>query len=286
VACFEIVEGGGGQERSIDDVNRATWSEVAGEYAIEGWSDPGELGALTFVADTVRGLPVLDLGVGGGRTVALLRLLSDDYLGIDYTPALVELCRTRHPGIDVRVGDARNLSELPDQSRGLVVFSNNGIDAVDHDGRQEVLAEVHRVLQPEGTFVFSTLNKDSTQFGAHPGHAERITWLPGSLLPAPPEHPMTEDDPRADNPEWIQAIRNWRRLRDEIRDEGDWGLAPFAAHQFGLITHYITLPGAIAELDRHGFNVTAVFACDSAVPHTSGKPMIAPYMHLVARRRV
>ena len=72
--------------RRFDDVNRPGWAEVADEYAIEGWTDPGELGALTYVADRTRGLPVLDLGVGGGRTYALLHLLTSDYLGIDYIP--------------------------------------------------------------------------------------------------------------------------------------------------------------------------------------------------------
>jgi SAM-dependent methyltransferase len=275
---------GGAPATSVEDVNRPTWSEVVDEYAIEGWSDPGELGALTFIADRVRGVPVLDLGMGGGRTVALLRLLSSDYLGIDYTPELVDLCRTRHPGVEVRVGDARELGDVPEQSRGLVVFSNNGIDAVDHEGRQQVLAGVHRVLEPGGTFLFSTLNKDNPLFRAHPGSAEKITWVPGSLLPAPVDGPVAGADMRAGDPEWIQAVKNWRRLRREIRDEGEWGVAPFAAHQFGLLTHFITLRGAREELDAHGFDVDAVFECDSTQPHSPDEPVTAQYMHLVARR--
>jgi SAM-dependent methyltransferase len=284
MACCRTVDGD--LDGPVDGVNRTTWAEVADEYAIEGWSDPGELGALTWVADRVRGVPVLDLGMGGGRTVALLQLLSSDYLGVDYTPELVELCRARHPGAEVRVGDARDLGDLPEHSRGLVVFSNNGIDAVDHEGRQAVLAGVHRVLQPGGTFLFSTLNKDNPLFGAHPGTAEPITWVPGSLLPAQAERPSDTDGERSDDPEWIRAIRNWRRLRGEMRDEGTWGLAPFAAHQFGLVTHFITLPGAVEELDSHGFDTEAVFACDSALPRTTDDPMTAQYMHLVARRRL
>jgi len=81
----------------VDNVNRTTWSNVAMEYAIEGWAEPGELAATVFVADRVRGCPILDLGVGGGRTVSLLRLLSSDYLAIDYTPELVEVCRHGTP---------------------------------------------------------------------------------------------------------------------------------------------------------------------------------------------
>jgi SAM-dependent methyltransferase len=143
VACSYLMDGTGGRAR-LDEVNRSTWAESTADYAVEVWNDPGELGAFLHVADRVRGLPVLDLGVGGGRTFAMLRLLTDDYLGIDYTPELVELCRARHPEANVEVGDARDLSALAEQSRNLVVFSSNGIDAVDHDDRQRVLAGVHR----------------------------------------------------------------------------------------------------------------------------------------------
>ena len=46
------------------------------------------------------------------------------------------------------------------------MFSNNGIDAVDHEGRERILAEARRVLEPGGTFYYSTLNKDGPLFGA------------------------------------------------------------------------------------------------------------------------
>lgn len=276
----------------VDDANRPTWAAVADEYAIEGWGDPGEVVALRLVADRARGRPVLDLGVGGGRTTSLLRLVSDDYTGIDYTPELVALCRNRHPGEDIRLGDARDLVGIPSGSMALVVFSNNGIDAVDHDGRARVLAEVHRVLEPGGTFCYSTLNKDGPLFGAHPGNAPGITWQIGSLLPAlappvPDQEPSHSDsgDPGAEDPAWVTAMRNWRRLRGHTRDEGEWGMAPFAAHQFALVTHFITVRGAEQELDAHGFDLEAIVPCDGTVLLAPGGTTTAMYFHLLARRR-
>ncbi len=271
----------------VDDANRPTWAAVADEYAIEGWGDPGEVVALRLVADRARGRPVLDLGVGGGRTTSLLRLVSDDYTGIDYTPELVALCRNRHPGEDIRLGDARDLVGIPSGSMALVVFSNNGIDAVDHDGRARVLAEVHRVLEPGGTFCYSTLNKDGPLFGAHPGNAPGITWQIGSLLPAveAPDRGGDAGDATPDDPSWVIAMRNWRRLRGHTRDEGEWGMAPFAAHDFGLVTHFVTVAGVERELDEHGFDLEAIVPCDGAVPLGPGEETTAMYVHLVARRR-
>ena len=269
-------------EGAVDRTNRRLWSEVAEEYAVEGWGDPGEPAAFALAADLARGRPVVDLGVGGGRTTALLRLVSSDYVGIDYTPELVELCRMRHPDADIRLGDARDLRRLADGWAGLVVFSNNGIDAVDHEGRQQVLAEAHRVLGPGGVLCYSTLNKDGPLFGAHPGNAPGITWEIGSLRPVA----ATGDGGAGDGPgAAMRATRNWRRLRADGRDEGDWGLAPFAAHEFGLLTHFVTLDGARAELDRHGFDPVAVVPCDRAEALADGEATTAMYVHLVARRR-
>jgi len=270
---------------TLDDTNRPLWSGVAAEYAIEGWGDPGELGALILAADRARGRPVLDLGVGGGRTTALLRLISSDYIGIDYTPELVELCRRRHPDADIRLGDARDLSDLPDGSRGLVLFSNNGIDAVDHDGRGRVLSEAHRVLGTDGVLCYSTLNKDGPLFGAHPGNAPGITWEVGSLLSAPAQDAGTPGGRGGGEDSGMRAVRNWRRLRHRFRDEGDWGLAPFAAHEFGLVTHFVTLAGARAELEGNGFALEAVVPCDRAVPLGADEETDALYFHLVAHRR-
>jgi SAM-dependent methyltransferase len=265
-----------------ESANRSLWAAVVDEYAVEGWSDPGEVGALILAADLARGRPVLDLGVGGGRTTSLLRLVSSQYVGIDYTPELVDLCRRRHPHVEVRLGDARNLAGIADGSQGLVVFSQNGIDTVDHEGRAHVLAEAYRVLQPGGIFYYSTLNKDGPLFGAHPGTAPETTWMIGSLLPKLSGATAGQDGGGDDS--WIRALRNWRRLRGQLRDEGEWGLAPFAAHEFALMAHFITLGGAEDELQRHGFGLEAAWPCEGPEPLTYGESTTALYVHLVARK--
>jgi SAM-dependent methyltransferase len=265
---------------SLDDVNRAVWSRESEELDFEGWLDPGEQRALLSIADRIRGEPILDLGVGPGRTVSLLRLLSARYMAIDYTAAVVELCRERHPDVAIELGDARELHAVPDASQALVVFSNNGIDAVDHEDRRRVLASVHRVLRPGGLFLFSTLNKDGPLFGAHPGTAVDTPWEPGSLVLRRPVEPAAQDE--GEVPAWAVAVRNWRRLRARTVDAGEWGVAPFAAHRFSLLTHFITVAAQRRELAAHGLEVEAVYECGgAAVP---GDRTSALYFHVIARR--
>ena len=41
----------------------------------------------------------------------------------------------------------------------------------------------------------------------------------------------------------------------------------------------------VSDLDRAGFDVEAVFSCDSPRPHPAGQPMTGIRMHLVATAR-
>ena len=68
-----------------------------------GWLERGEQIAVLSVAEAVRGAPILDIGVGGGRTAPLMREISTDYCGIDFAPAMIAsrtpaVSRLRFPG--------------------------------------------------------------------------------------------------------------------------------------------------------------------------------------------
>jgi SAM-dependent methyltransferase len=76
----------------------------------EGWIDRAERLLINQIADEVRAQPLLDIGVGGGRTAWMLRLLSADYVAVDWSPEMVETCRLEYPGVDFRECDARDLS--------------------------------------------------------------------------------------------------------------------------------------------------------------------------------
>lgn len=141
------------------DRTQATYADprVAATYSVGHALQPAEQ---RLLGEYLRpGLRILDIGVGGGRTVPALALGAAEYVGVDYSPAMVAECRRRFPDQRFEVADARWLTAFRDEHFDIVVFSFNGIDSIpDQQGRQACLKEVVRVLRPGGTFLFSAHN--------------------------------------------------------------------------------------------------------------------------------
>lgn len=236
----------------LDSVNRAWYAapgSVAGMAMQQGFTDEGERAAYGQLADEMRHRRILDLGVGPGRTVPLLQSISEDYIGIDYMTPMVEAARERCPGVDIRLGDARDLYEFSNGCQDLVVFSYHGIDSVSHDDRQLVLEEAWRVLEPGGVFWFSTLNVAGPaaryrpwrlliEFQDQPAAGRWLSWsiaLAKGLLRIP-----------------LHTARYWRG--NSLASAGaDWAVAPFFAGGWLLVTHYVSLRELQRELADAGF---------------------------------
>lgn len=250
-----------------DTLNRSAWSLIESHdwlRSLEGFTDAGEVTAFARLAEEVRGLPILELGVGAGRALPLLRRLSADYIGIDYLAPMVELTRQRYPDADVRLGDARDLSAFAPNRFALVVFSFMGIDAVDHAGRQRILAEVCRVLRPGGVFWFSTLNLTGPHTRERPWNYER---------PVPGQRRFLIEALR-----WAWRYRRrhlaYRRV-SRLRVDGDgWAVAPFSAHDFSLLVHYTTMEAQCRALAQAGFGADPIF-----LENSHGTPVSAADPH-------
>ena len=106
-----------------------------------------------------EGASVLDIGVGAGRTSEALAARAGRYLGVDISPGMVEEAQRCFPDLEFQVGDAADLAGIADGAFDVVVFSYNGLDSLRPvEMRMASLAEIHRVLRPGGTFVFSCHN--------------------------------------------------------------------------------------------------------------------------------
>ena len=85
---------------------------------------------------------VLDIGIGTGRTTRHIHVR--EYVGIDYSEAMINKAKQNFPDADLRLCDARALP-FPDNSFDFVLFSFNGIDVVDPEDRIKILSEMRRV---------------------------------------------------------------------------------------------------------------------------------------------
>jgi SAM-dependent methyltransferase len=236
----------------LDSVNRRAWSQpgtVRLYERLQGWTDPGEAAAIDYVTQRARNQPILDIGVGAGRTTAILRAVSENYVGVDYTAEMVQACRKLHPGARIEQMDARDLSAFSDEQFALVYFSFNGIDAVDMQGRMKVLREVHRVLRPGGTFLFSAHNHYGPGRGEQPQLHVPFTWNPVKLgwrtwksVSALP-----------------RALMNHRRLRSLNETHDSWSMMNAGAHDFGIVVMYTTMQEQLRQLREAGFECEAVF---------------------------
>jgi SAM-dependent methyltransferase len=215
------------------------------------WLDYGEQAAIEFVAGSVRGGSILDIGVGGGRTVSLMTLLSDDYRGIDYSPTMVDQCHQAFPDRNIEVGDARDLSRFKDSSFALVLFSFNGLDSVSHDDRQIVLREIHRVLEPDGYFVYSTFNRDGPHFDDRPWSGIRRARPNLATVKRAGRWFLTYGPDLRGR---MKALMEWRRNRS-IDDHGSWALGPLCGPGLGAVMHWSTTSGTSVELESVGLHL-------------------------------
>ena len=142
---------------------------------------------------------VLEVGCGhGGGASYLTRTLKPaSYTGLDLNPAGVAFCRERHKlaGLDFVQGDAENLP-FPDQSFDAVV---NVESSLYYPRFPRFLAEVARVLRPQGHFLYTDIR-----------YREQIADWEAALANAP----MAMLSHRVINAE---VIREWSKIRSSGR---------------------------------------------------------------------
>ena len=152
------------------------WSAGAFEEVAESISDVHA--ALVEVLRPRAGDRWLDVACGAGNVAALAAAAGAWVSGIDISPRLIEVARTRAEAadadIDYRVGDAESL-DVEDGSFDVVSSSFGMIFAPDQDA---VAREVSRVLVPGGRLGFSAWTPEST--------IGDLLRLVGRFQPSPP----------------------------------------------------------------------------------------------------
>ncbi len=222
--------------------------DVVGYYKNDDRLIPVEAALLARVKEELQNQPILDIGIGGGRTTPHLREISKAYTGIDYSEAMIQAARWRFPGVDFLTCDARDLSRFQNGQFAAVFFFGGGIDDVSGADRLLVLKEIRRVLRSRGIFIFSSHNL-AGHFTAGRAGGLRLYGNPRIFV--------------ADN---LLRLRCWishckGALRNMIHDKGyavfvDYDEYFATQPKIGVVlrTHYIRRSAQIRQLIENGFS--------------------------------
>jgi ubiquinone/menaquinone biosynthesis C-methylase UbiE len=102
--------------------------------------------------------PILDLGCGEGRFARELRSRGENVVGVDASPAMIDLAREADPDGDYRVADAAALPFEAGAFQLVVAF----MSLQDIDDPERAIAEASRVLQPAGALCLAVTHPTST----------------------------------------------------------------------------------------------------------------------------
>lgn len=238
--------------KKIDQINKKTMQKSIVHYSWKDALTPAEIAAIRHVEDA-QGKPILDLGVGAGRTAVPLREISDEYIGIDYVHEMVEECSRKFPELRFEHGDARDLSQFEDNSFYLIMFSMNGISMVDHHDRIKILKEVHRILMPGGSFLFSTYNQDSDEY-------KKLLVLPEFDFSWNPLRLFVRSIRYGSN--LVKSGLNRCRFKKYEIHTPEYSMVNDVCHNYATLLYYISQENQIKQLASAGFDGESVAAFD------------------------
>lgn len=114
---------------------------------------------LSEIASQQQNTQLLELGCGSGDSFNTINKTGNwEIEGVDISLKMIEEARSEHPNINVQLADATALPFVENQFRAVVSL---GVIEYIKDFPL-VISEVNRVLEPNGSFIVSIPNKQST----------------------------------------------------------------------------------------------------------------------------
>ncbi len=199
---------------------------------------------------------VLDIAIGAGRTTEVLAGISQRYVGIDYSEAMVSAAsgvvmgrvarRTQLLTLDMR--------DVPDRFSGqrfdAIFISYNGIDYIPWGDRNVLLRGLRSLLKESGVLVFSTHDL-SMQDSERRFKIREDLRIDGKLVRSLPVSAALR---LARLPLWLlRALPNrWRNRRLE-RHFGDYAYVNDMGENYGVVTTYVSREAQIEKLAACGY---------------------------------
>ncbi|HKS05082.1 MAG TPA: class I SAM-dependent methyltransferase [Gemmatimonadaceae bacterium] len=255
---------------TLDEINRRWYERLS---AVDAFSTDDLLEpplALTLLKyhDHIVGQPVLDIGVGAGRTTLYLSRLTPEYVGIDYSDSMVNHCRARFPSTRFERCDMQDLSTFGSMMFRFVLISFAALDAIGHGPRQRTLREIARVLEPGGILAFSA-------------HNRRCARVRGGPTLDRSRNPLTQ---AANVVRWVRRARNHVRMRAFEYEGADYALVNDPAHDFALLHYYISKDSQRRQLEANGFRLLEMYDHEGNPLAERSDDRGSPWIWYVARR--
>lgn len=120
----------------------------------DGFTMLAEAAAREASGRLAPGSRVLELGCGDGTTAALLSEAGHDVVGVDASPAMTELARTRAPRAEIVTGSFVDAPLPPERDAVLAVGEVLGYQLDERAALDTVLGRVRDALRPGGLLLF------------------------------------------------------------------------------------------------------------------------------------
>jgi len=242
-------------------------ADLVGEY-VKVELHPPEAVALVRYRDDIQGRRVLDLGCGAGRLATYLRPLTNQYVGADISEHMLAYCRGHFPELKFQQADMRQLP-FADGAFDCVFAVFNLFDAVSHEDRLRVLADVRRVLTPGGLLVFSAHNRNWKHAGSGPKLEFKL-------------NPLSQLRCFAD---YFRSRSNHKRILREQRNETDYALMNDEGHNFAVLHYYIARDAQARQLNAAGFQLLECLDEKGETLHSGMDDSAFSSIHYIARPR-
>ncbi|WP_020376039.1 class I SAM-dependent methyltransferase [Sulfobacillus thermosulfidooxidans] len=130
-----------------------------------------------IAAEMLKGLRVLDLGIGTAYGTAYLAQYAEHVTGIDIDSSAVNAAKLQYPLSNVTfvTGDIVQLHFDAESFDAVVMFEV--IEHIPKEQHQAIFDEIRRILKPDGLFLMSTPDHDRTKHFAekNPYHIGELT---------------------------------------------------------------------------------------------------------------